>query len=354
VGFLASNIMKSDLEVPDHIAVNFFKSNLDAVAMSNVYAARCPVCGDSAKHSEKRRMYLLKKNRTWLVYCHNCEYSASLLKFTKNFFPDNYHSMLRESVGEFFSPVKKEEDDLSLLVEALSQKVKSRVKKTFNKVELMLKKYCIPLTGQHRGKEQQIMIEQIKDLKNRRLSDDFISSLYFVKWTEDDEFKKYRHRIIIPFLDKENRPYYFQAKGTNKYHAANKYINWDDDDKKPIYNEHHVDREKTVYIVEGLIDSLFVKNAVATTGASLSKQRIKELSKEFPKRVWIMDNDKKGISISKRLFKMGETCFLFPKKYKDIKDLNDLAIYLEKNDLTKIVEVNCYNNVEGLIELSGR
>ena len=165
---------------------------------------------------------------------------------------------------------------------------------------------------------------------------------------------KYKYRVIIPFYDDKGEPYYFQAKATQPYQMSNKYINSGVEDKKPVYNEPNVDGEGVVYITEGLLDSLFVQNSVASTGTSLSIRRIKEIKKMFRKRVWVMDNDKSGYKTVNRLYNMGETCFIMPKKYDNIKDLNDLALLLKKDDLTEIIKENSYNPLEGLIELSRR
>lgn len=329
-----------NLEVPDHVAVNFFKSQLNGTATSNVYYARCPVCGDSAKDQHRKRMYLLKEDRNWYVFCHNCAYSSSLLKFVKHFYPSHYDTMLKECIGDFFKD-KKKDDEINNIIESLYQKVNKRVSRELNPVKKYIKKHCQPL------KEKK---ELVVKLKQRRLSDSFISTLFY------DKDGDYKERIIIPLYNKDNEPYYFQAMATQKWQAKYKYINWSNGNiiEKPLYNDLFVDLNKTVFIVEGLFDSLFVKNSVSTMGASLSKSKIKELKKKFPKRIWIMDNDKSGDFRSKILFEEQERCVLFPDKYKKIKDLNDLAILLKQDDLTKIAEKNVYNGLEGLIELNGR
>jgi hypothetical protein len=344
--------MGSQINIPDSVAINFFKNNLKGEPTGDVYFARCPVCGDSATHHHKKRMYLLKKNDLWMVFCHNCAYSASLLKFIKDFYPLNYDRVISDSLGDFFFKKDSKQDKLNDLVSSLSLKVEKRIKKERNPVKKFLDNHCIKLGAPTKNiKHRETMVNEIFQLKKRLLPDEFIDSLYFCLGGKED---KYKFRVLIPFYDKQNEPYYFQAKATQKYQLSNKYINWDEEDKKPLYNEHHVNKNSTVYVTEGLLDSLFIKNSVASMGTSLSRTRIKEIKKYFPKRAWIMDNDKSGFKIINRLFEMGEDCFIMPKKYAQVKDLNDLAILLKKRDLTQIIEENTYNSLEGLVELSRR
>ncbi len=344
--------MNRQLEISDTVAINFFKNQLKGEPTGNVYYARCPVCGDSNSNKYKKRMYLLKKNNSWLVFCHNCNYASSLLKFAKDFFPSNYDRLVSDSLTNFFFKKEDKDEALSELITSLSSKVEKRLNKKNNPVKKFIDKHCVKLTETCKNSyHNEIMKNELRVLKNRLLSDEFIDSLYFCI---DGKDGKYKYRVIIPFYDSEGEPYYFQAKGTQEYHKTNKYINWDEEDKKPIYNESNVDVSNVVYVTEGLLDSLFVKNGVASTGTSLSRARIAEIKKKFKNRVWVMDNDYSGIKVVNRLLEMGEKCFLMPQKYEKVKDLNDLAILLKKSDLTEIIKENTYNTLEGLVELSRR
>jgi hypothetical protein len=333
----------SSIEIPDHVAISFFTAQVNGEATGNVFCCRCPVCGDSEKNIHKKRMYLIKKERNWMVYCHNCAYSASLLKFVKEFYPSQYSYVYSQGVKDFLlgenESVKlkrlKKEKVASALKRIIERKAISRLPK--NNVQKYIKEHCIPLTDCQ------------KDIfYKRKLDDSFIDNLSFSK---DGEYKD---RIIIPFLDKDKVPYYFQAMRTKS--AQKKYINWTDPTlevqvERPLYNEHFVDNSKSVYIVEGLIDSVFLNNSVATLGVTLSDAKIKSLTKLYPKRIWVVDNDEAGLKLNKKLFSMKESCFLMPKEFKHIKDINDLVLEIGKLEMTKIVENNIYNSLNGLLEL---
>lgn len=343
------------LEVPDNVAIQFFKSELDGVEMSGVHAARCPVCGDSDKFKQKRRLYLLKDEKGWGMYCHNCAFSSTFLRFVKDFYPLKYPHITTECMNDFFYEApkrkKKEEnlDELNDLLGNIMGGIGKKKKPAFFPAEQYIKESCFPLTEDCGDSSLQREVDRLRQvLFDRRLSKELVDKMFYAY---DGNWKQ---RVLIPFFDEDNRIYYFQGMGTQDWQKKFKYLNFKHESivDKPRYNEKLVDTDKLVYIVEGLFDSTFVDNGIATTGAGISTKQIRILKKQYPNRVWIMDNDETGLSVTKRLFAAGETCVLFKKKWKKIKDMNDLALYLGLDNLTKIMEDMTYNNIQGIIELN--
>ena len=348
------------MEIPSNIAINFFKSHLNGVATAGVHYAKCPICGD-----KKRRMYLLNKNREWGVYCHNCGYSSGLLWFIKNEFPTQYDYVMNQCVNGFFfeetikkKPEKKKdetEDLLDIINLGMGKIGTSKPKKKSNEVLEYLREYGISFSADFgkRTNLQSVVAEQRLVLQDRRIPQDIIDKCWYIYKKHPD--KNYKDRVAIPFFDEDGEMMFFQAMATDKRQKP-KYLNWESDvlTNKPEYNEHHVDKDKTVYIVEGLFDSMFVKNSVSTLGANLSFSKISYFKKKYPNRVWVLDNprcDTTANRITRRLFNKGESCAIFPYKYRRVKDLNELALLLKEDDLTQIVEENVYNSITGLVEL---
>jgi hypothetical protein len=333
------------MEVPDSTAINFFRTHVNGEATGSVYFARCPVCGDSEKNKHKKRMYLIKKERNWRVFCHNCAYSAYLLKFVKDFFPLQYDYVVNQCVTEFYSSNNKKESKqqkMANLLESLQEKVKKNEVRLTN-IEKFINKNCLPMTDNNET------VKEIRNsLKERMLTDSYIDTLFYCYQDH------YKERLIIPFYDNNNKIYYFQARKT-KEHQMPKYTNWEDEEagpqQKPEYNGFNVDKSRTVYLFEGIFNSLFVNNSIATLGVTVSTSRIKDYVQRYPKRCWIMDNDAPGKKLTKKLLEMGENCVIFPTKYKKIKDSNLLAIELGKSDLTEIIEKWSYNSIVGMVEL---
>jgi hypothetical protein len=344
------------LEVPPYVAEHFFTSDsVGGVPMSGVHATQCPVCADY-----KKRMYLIHDSvKGYRVFCHNCAYSATLLRFVKDFHPQNYERMTSECVSDYvfsYGKKKKKEKEENFdeiensLKDALSQanslgvKNKKEVKEK-HAAQIYVEKHCVKLTKDCPDSSMIRTIEGFrKVLLDRNIDPSIVDKCYY---SLDGDFKK---RIIIPFYDKDDNIYYFQGMATEDWQKSYKYLNFDP--KKPLYNEHYVDKNKIVYLVEGLWDSTFLDNAVATLGVSISSTKIREMRKKFPNRVWVMDNDKIGKSMTEKLLNMDESCVIFPKKYKKIKDLNELSLLLNENNLTKKIKKFTYNGIDGLLEMT--
>lgn len=342
------------LEIPNHVAINFFKSHVNGIEMSGVHAARCLVCGDSHKHTHRKRLYLIhNSDKGWGLYCHNCGYSSSLLRFIKDYFPTQYEYVTNQCVKDFFfkAPTKTEalESKLGDMLKRVNIK-KPEKKKKFP-AEEYIENNCLKMTDDCGDPCCQKMINSYRQMLRGRLLDERLVDRTFYAYDG-----KYKQRIIIPFYNKTNEIYYFQAMGTQEWQKKNKYINFKHPSVKvrPEYNEDFVDHEDDVFLVEGLFDSTFLDNSVATLGVNLSSTRIRYYKKKYPKRIWVMDNDKVGLNATKKLLDQGERCVIFPKDYKSIKDLNDLALMTKQKDLTKKIDKYIYNSIEGLIEIYGR
>ena len=329
--------------IPNEVAIGFFTENIDGASKSaSVHRGRCPACGDSQKSSAKRRLYLLNNTeRGWTVYCHNCELSMSLYNFVKEYYPTDFSGFRNRCLTKALRRERKKpegrEDKILNKLKSKPKKVKVTIEKT--EIEKFFEEQCVDLPDNLR-----------KDMEDRNIQKNVIDTLKFCT-TEKRKYKKYKNRIIIPFYNEEDRLFYFQGRAISKYNQP-KYINWEGEDSKPEYNEFGVNKEETVYIIEGLFDSTFVDNAVSVLGVKLSHSKLLYLSDKYKKGVYCMDNDPDGLKWTTMLLKKNKTCLVFPPEYKEFKDLNDIAIYEGVNDLTEFVRENSHKGLKGLLHLN--
>ena len=154
----------------------------------------------------------------------------------------------------------------------------------------------------------------------------------------------YRNRMIIPFYDKKNSIYYYQAR--DLVGSSPKYLNRKLGKDEALYNYHNVDKSKPVIVFEGPIDSMFVDNAVAVMGLSFSKKTEHKLKKM--KSYYLLDNDHPGFNKSLEFLKQGKYVFLWKKFLKDnyipdkYKDMNDIFIFLKRDKQFKFEELSKY------------
>lgn len=123
-------------------------------------------------------------------------------------------------------------------------------------------------------------------LKKRNISDDMIN-----KFNIGFCFNgTYQNRIIIPSYDKEGNLNYFIARsylGNTKI----KYKNPEVQKELIIWNEHLIDWNRAVYIVEGVFDSIFLPNSIPMLGKFMSDKLFDLLYKNAKKIIIVLDPD---------------------------------------------------------------
>lgn len=330
--------------IPNDIATMFFMQNIEgAVQGSGSLQGRCPVCGDSQKHTHKKRLYLLYDgDRGWSVFCHNCNLSVSLFNFVKEYFPEHFSTFRRNCFSTYVDTLKKEKKDTE------EEREKRLLEKLKNKNRT--KRISKSKVQQFYDNECEELSEELKEeVRKRNIPSNVLDSLKYCNSTEK-KYRKYKGRLIIPFFNDNGEIYYFQGRALTDEQSP-KYINWDGLDNKPEFNEYGVNYDDTIYIVEGLFDSTFIDNAVSILGVKLSNDKIKYLEDKYSKQVYCLDNDKDGIFWTKYLLKKNKTCLIFPKEYKKCKDINDIANLVGTNNLTEFVKKNSHKGAKGLVKL---
>ena len=104
---------------------------------------------------------------------------------------------------------------------------------------------------------------------------------------------------------------------------------------KTLFNLHRVKANDKVYVVESSFDAIRLDQvgmpAVATLGATISKNQVELLEKYFNEIYLIADNDEAGKSMSKKMIdklKSRVSIITLDTKYKDIGDMQDSDILM--------------------------
>jgi len=107
--------------------------------------------------------------------------------------------------------------------------------------------------------------DAVKYLKGRRITQKIIEK-YNIGFTADGRFK---NRIIIPSYNEDGEVNYFIARAWAKW-AKPKYLNPDAEKEKVIFNEHKINWDSTIYLVEGVFDHIVVPNSIPLLGKFVS------------------------------------------------------------------------------------
>ncbi len=142
----------------------------------------------------------------------------------------------------------------------------------------------------------------------------------------------YENRIIIPSYDSNNNLNYFIAR-SYLLKTKMKYKNPEVDKDSLIWNEHLINWDEPIYIVEGAFDSIFLNNSIPMLGKYMTQNLFNKLYNSAKKIIIVLDPD--AWTDSEKLFHklncgklMGKVWVIKLEGDKDIADLRgDLSQY---------------------------
>jgi hypothetical protein len=162
-----------------------------------------------------------------------------------------------------------------------------------------------------------------------------------------ENIKKDEPRLVIPFLDENKKIFGVSARGFNP--KAPRYITIMFDDRPKVFGLDTVNFNKTYLVVEGAIDSMFVKNAVALAGAEGSTNALQTVENA----IFVFDNEPRNKEIHKRMEKVinaGHRICIWPSDVPG-KDINEMYM----NGLTNVddlIRENTYKGLQATLKLT--
>ena len=300
-----------------------------------LYTFRCPYCGDSQKNKNKTRGYIYKYKNDHNFKCHNCGLSRTFTNFLKDqdvvlydqYIMERYKSGLTGKGSTTPHPVVKS-----------------------SKPKFTKKDFDLPRISEL-NKEHPARVY----LSNRNLPEKCLKDLYycehFKKWTNEqkksfDSVENDEPRIVIPLRNSDGI-IGFQGRSLNPTSQL-RYITIMLNEEAPkIYGLDRIDKNKSVYIVEGPFDSLFLVNSVAMVGSDLDCRTF-----NWSNYIWVYDNEPRNREIINRITKTidrGDKVVIWPKNIQQ-KDINDM--FLAGHDVQTVVESNTYSSIEATIKLN--
>ena len=120
-----------------------------------------------------------------------------------------------------------------------------------------------------------------------------------------------------------------------------------DEDAPKIYGLDEINRDETIYVVEGPFDSTFIKNSVAMCGSDIDIG-----SFGWSDIVYVYDNEPRNREICNRISKTidrGEKVVIWPNNVSE-KDLNDMI--LAGRDVQNMVECNTHKGLEAKLKFT--
>ena len=303
----------------------------------NLWNFRCPYCGDSQKSRSKARGFVYRKKNDLFFKCHNCGMGTTIGNLIKYLDSKIYKDYILE---RYSSGVKTVDPKQEFHFNAPVFRKKSVLKNL---------KSISDLPKEHPAR---IIIEK------RKLPSESYSDLYlcesFYKFTNSLIPNKFpsldgdHPRLLIPFRDKDGEVFAYQGRAFGD--EIPKYITIKlDSDADKIFGLDKVDKNKSIFVVEGPLDSLFLDNCIAVAGADFSKPLSiggRLITNE--ELTVIYDNEPRNREINKQIEKtieQGRNVCLWPDSMKH-KDINDMIIAgYSKEKIEEIIVDNTFCGV---------
>lgn len=319
---------------------------------SNLANCRCPICGDSEKNKRKCRGYFFPIKGSWVFKCHNCGQSMGVYNFLKRVAPNLAKEYSLESFAdrgkEKRKEPKREEKEMLFKSSKPEFKKKDKFLDTLDCLTSLPDDHPVVRFANMRiiPKQHWKYLYFTEDFG--RVMKDFDPTCMSMVGKEE--------RLVIPFFNRRGDVVAVQGRAINFKDEANaretvKYITVKADKSidRLWYGLWRAKPNKRVYVVEGPIDSMFLRNSVAMVGAGA----LKEIPKRFDETpmTFILDNEPRNKQICayvEKLIDMGREVCIWPSNVVE-KDINDMAYKMSTRKIQKMIDDNTYNGLEATL-----
>lgn len=322
---LSSNTTKKSFDLPiDYVISKFYELGYKVShnKYNNTYNSCCPICKEGKSWGRKKRCFYIPENDN--IFCHNC---GSSLK------PYNW---IRQVSGMSDEELRKDVGNNQISVELIFEtpkipkKIPSLPEDSINLFDPSQMEYY---KGNH------IVQTALAYMKGRRLNTAINKCDFYIS------LKDYTHknRLVIPFKNTLGKIIHYQTRRLFEWDEKPNYLTKIGSDKS-IFGIERVDSTlDDVFIFEGPLDACFVRNGVAVAGINEGHHRFTPIQLEqleelkFFKKTWVLDNqwiDQAARKKTEVLLEMGECVFIWPGKFNQFKDFNDICKHFGRDEIS--------------------
>jgi hypothetical protein len=300
----------------------------------NVFNAECPICREGKSTGRSRRLFYFPHKQYF--YCHNCVQSWKPFDWIK------------EVTNWTFSEIIKRNNEKS------GCEYKVLHKPLQQQAEIPdLPENSIDLTDSNQvsffedNKYVKLALQYCAD---RRLLTAANSCHKFYLSLED---KIHKNRLVIPFFEESNKVVCYQTRAL----TANQFPKYlTKFGEKQLFGTNNVVPDiPYVFVFEGPIDSMFVKNGLAMASLSPTETQTTQLNNLIGyHQIWVFDNDKNNQQVQRKVekyIKSGKTIFVWPKEFQKFKDFNEICCSLLIDEIPwKFIVEHSASGPEALIK----
>lgn len=307
---------------------------------SGDYRASCPTCREGKSWGKKRRLnYVPDKG---FIHCFNCNKTWNPINWIIEQSGLTFQEVMEESKDYDFSTFELTDEKF---VRPESETLPQDSINLFDKQQVT---YFI---------DEPVIKDCLKLIRERRLNTAvnrpkalYVSLKDFI----------HKNRLVLPFYDYRGKVAWYQTRAMYAKDEKDrpKYMSKLNSERSVFGLDKINGQIDYIFIFEGPIDSMFVKNGVAMGGISMSDKQQEQMSRfSLHEKIWVLDNEFHSNKDVKRqatkLVEAGERVFFWPRKYRGLKDVNELCVKVGKDSIRPEFFVeNSFQGLEALNKLS--
>jgi len=289
-----------------------------------VYNAECPVCKEGTSAGVKRRLFYFPDDHYF--YCFNCSKSWTEFNWLREVTSDTPASILKNSKTHVVDLTERVFDEVEVVSTFVNDTLPGDAIDITDQQQLA----HIKTNNTQKGR----VLENVLEYCTERRLTTAINKPKGLYYTFND--RVHANRLIIPFYNEGGKLFTYQSRSL-RGDTFPKYIT--KVGEKCLFGEDTVsDNIPYIFVLEGPIDSMFIRNGVGVGGSTITERQSQFLHKHFDKQIiYIFDNDKDNPEMKKtvlKAIKAGKTVFIWPKELKQFKDVNEVCCHY-KIDLIK-------------------
>lgn len=303
----------------------------------NIFNAECPICKEGKSSGRMRRLFYFPHKQYF--FCHNCSKSWKPFEWVKEVTALTVPEIIKRNNEKTGTSLKL---DTQLSITPITNKPIEDLPE--NSIDLTDK------TQLEFYKDNQRVRQALDYCFTRRLFTAVNSCKRFYLSLDD---KVHKNRLVIPFYGENNKITCYQTRALSKDQFPKYLTKYGE---KELFGINNITSEiPYIFIFEGPIDSMFVKNGVAVASLTPTEKQMQQLNSFIGyERIHIFDNDKNNKQTTKKIerhIKNGDTIFIWPKEFIKFKDFNEICCKLQIDEINwKFVVNNSCKGREALLK----
>jgi transcription elongation factor Elf1 len=317
---------------------------------TNLWNFSCPYCGDSQSNKLKARGYVYAKGNDLFYRCHNCGVGTNAANFIKHVDPSLHGEYVLEKYKSGTANTHHRKSSDSPRIITTPPKFGHIKKRSIFEhgtwlSDLPSGHFCLNYAQNRLIPEEHY--DKLLFTSNYKLFCDELIPNHDKKLIEDA-------RLVIPFFNYQNELVAVSGRALETSDRTLRYVTLrtDDSENKLVYGMDRLNLNERVYLVEGPLDSLFLKNCVASGDANLALT-VKNI--QAKKITLIFDNEPRNKEVCKLIenaIKSNHDVVIRPDNI-DGKDINEMVLNgFSISEIQEIIDSNTFFGLEAIAKFT--